>query len=74
MRTPYTREKLIQDFLNLGIAHGDTLFIHSSFKSLGPVEDGAGTVIAALEAAVAAFYRVWKNASPRGMSTKRRLR
>ena len=52
MRTPYTREKLIQDFLNLGIAHRDTLFIHSSFKSLGPVEDGAGTVIAALEAAV----------------------
>ena len=35
MRTPYTREKLTQDFANLGIEKGDTLFIHSSFKSLG---------------------------------------
>ena len=52
MKTPYIREKLTQDFLNLGIAHGDTLFIHSSFKSLGSVEGGAGTVISALEAAV----------------------
>ena len=49
MKTPYTREKLIQDFTHLGIETGDTLFIHSSFKSLGPVADGAGTVIAALE-------------------------
>ena len=52
MKTPYTRKKLAQDFTNLGIEKGDTLFIHSSFKSLGPVEDGAGTVISALEAAV----------------------
>ena len=52
MKTPYIREKLTQDFLNLGIAHGDTLFIHSSFKSLGPVEDGAGTVISALETTI----------------------
>ena len=49
MKTAYTREKLIQDFTNLGIKKGDTLFIHSSFKSFGPVEGGAGTVIAALE-------------------------
>ena len=52
MKTPYTHEKLIQDFANLGIVQGDTLFIHSSFKSLGPVESGAGTVISALETAV----------------------
>ena len=52
MKTPYTRERLIQDFTNLGIEKGDTLFIHSSFKSLGPVEGGAGTVIAALEETV----------------------
>ncbi len=52
MRPPYTYKTLIQDFTNLGIAQGDTLFIHSSFKSLGPIEDGAGTVISALEAAV----------------------
>ena len=52
MKTPYTPEKLIQDFIHLGIETGDTLFIHSSFKSLGPVADGAGTVIAALEETV----------------------
>ena len=54
MKTPHTREKLTQDFTDLGIEKGDTLFIHSSFKSLGRVEDEAGTVIAALEAAVGA--------------------
>lgn len=52
MKTPYTREKLIQDFSNLGIEKADTLFIHSSFKSLGAVEGGAGTVISALEAVI----------------------
>ena len=52
MRTPYTHETLIQDFTHLGIVEGDTLFIHSSFKSLGPVQGGASTVISALEAAV----------------------
>ena len=52
MKTPYIREKLIQDFTNLGIEKRDTLFIHSSFKSLGTIEDGAGTVISALEAVI----------------------
>ena len=52
MKAPYTHEKLTQDLINLGIEKGDTLFIHSSFKSVGPVADGAGTVIAALEDAV----------------------
>lgn len=49
MKLPYTREKLIRDFTNLGIQKADTLFIHSSFKSLGSVDGGAGTVISALE-------------------------
>ena len=52
MKIPYTRERLTQDFTNLGIEKSDTLFIHSSFKSLGPVDGGAGTVISALEDAV----------------------
>ena len=52
MKTPYTREKLTQDFTDLGIEKRDTLFIHSSFKSLGPVDSGAGTVISALEEAI----------------------
>jgi len=45
-------ERLAADLIALGVQPGDTLFIHSSFKSLGPVEGGAGTVIAALERAV----------------------
>ncbi len=49
---PYIYDKLIQDFTDLGIQKGDTLFIHSSFKSLGPVEGGAGTVISALEGVI----------------------
>ncbi len=52
MKTPYTREKLIKDFSNLGIEKTDTLFIHSSFKSLGQVEGGASTVISALETVI----------------------
>ena len=52
MHSTYTREILIQDFINLGIEIGDTLFIHSSFKSLGPVKGGAGAVISALESVV----------------------
>ena len=52
MKAPYTRGKLIQDFTNLGIEKADMLFIHSSFKSLGAVDGGAGTVISALEEVV----------------------
>ena len=52
MKAPYTRGKLIQDFINLGIEKADMLFIHSSFKSLGAVDSGAGTVISALEEVV----------------------
>ena len=43
---------LRRDLLALGVEPGDTLFIHSSFKSLGPVSGGAGSVVSALEAAV----------------------
>lgn len=49
---PHTREKLAQELRNLGVESGDLLFIHSSFKSLGPVDGGAGTVVSALEDAV----------------------
>lgn len=49
MTDPHTREKLINDFTKLGLEEGDVVFIHSSFKSLGEVEGGAGTVISALE-------------------------
>ena len=48
---PHTRESLTRDLAAVGVEPGDTLFIHSSFKSLGPVDGGAGTVVAALEQA-----------------------
>lgn len=52
MTAPHTRERLAQDARALGIAADDVLFVHSSFKSLGPVEGGAETVIRALEDAI----------------------
>ena len=52
MTTPHTREKLLQNLRDLGVEPGDILFVHSSFKSLGPVEGGAGAVVEALERAV----------------------
>ena len=52
MTKPHTCQELAEDFRDLGVRSGDLLFIHSSFKSLGPVKDGADTVIRALEDAV----------------------
>lgn len=48
----HTRATLTADLARLGVVPGDTLFVHSSFKSLGPVEGGAGAVVAALEDAL----------------------
>ncbi len=53
MPSPHTRQKLIQDLHRLGVKPDATLFMHSSFKSLGPIEGGAVSAIAALEAAIA---------------------
>jgi aminoglycoside 3-N-acetyltransferase len=47
-----TFEKLVEEFRALGVEAGDTLLVHSSYKSLGPVEGGPQTVIRALEAAL----------------------
>jgi len=47
-----TRGELTADLLKLGIAPGDTLFIHSSLKSLGYVEGGAAAVVRAVQDAV----------------------
>ena len=47
-----TRQTLCRDLRELGVEPGDILFIHSSFKSIGPVADGAGTVVQAFEDAV----------------------
>ncbi|MBT7549777.1 MAG: aminoglycoside N(3)-acetyltransferase, partial [Gemmatimonadetes bacterium] len=47
-----TQVSLCADLCRLGVEPGDILFIHSSFKSLGPVDGGAETVVRALEDAV----------------------
>lgn len=49
-----TFEKLVEGFRELGVEEGDTLLVHSSYKSFGPVDGGPQTVIRALEAALGA--------------------
>ncbi|MCM3633412.1 MULTISPECIES: AAC(3) family N-acetyltransferase [Paenibacillus] len=41
----HTKETLMKQLENLGIDRQGTLFIHSSMKSIGPVEGGADTVL-----------------------------
>ena len=48
----WTRTQLHDHLRELGVAAGDTLFIHSSFKSIGPVEGSAEAIVGALEDAV----------------------
>lgn len=43
-------ETLVKDLKKLGVKAGDALMVHSSLKSMGRVEGGAETVIAALRA------------------------
>ncbi len=47
-----SRHELAAGLVGLGVQSGDVLFIHSSLKSLGFVEGGPATVIAALQDAV----------------------
>lgn len=47
-----TFEKLVEGFRELGVDAGDTLLVHSSYKSFGEVDGGPRTVIRALEAAL----------------------
>ncbi len=48
----FTFEKLVEGFRELGVKDGDTLLVHSSYKSFGEVEGGPQTVNRALEAAL----------------------
>ena len=43
-----TQDQLIQAFRSLGVEAGDTLLVHSSYKSLGGVEGGPQAVLDAL--------------------------
>jgi aminoglycoside 3-N-acetyltransferase len=47
-----TFEQLLEGFRDLGVQEGDTLLVHSSYKSFGEVDGGPQTVIRALEAAL----------------------
>ncbi len=47
-----TFEKLVEGFRHLGVKEGDTLLVHSSYKSFGEVDGGPQTVMRALEAAL----------------------
>ena len=47
-----TFEQLVDGFRKLGVMQGDTLLVHSSYKSFGEVEGGPETVVRALEAAL----------------------
>lgn len=44
--------QLVEDLTALGICSGDTVFLHSSLRSLGYVEGGPAAVIAALQQSV----------------------
>jgi aminoglycoside 3-N-acetyltransferase len=46
------RQELASSFGDLGVRHGDTVLVHSSYKSLGPVVGGPRTVIEALRSAL----------------------
>jgi len=48
----HTAESLTADLRALGVEAGEVLFVHSSFRSLGPVAGGAQTVVDALADAV----------------------
>jgi aminoglycoside 3-N-acetyltransferase len=49
---PYDSGRLVGDLASLGVAHGDVLFVHASFKSLGQIDGGATTVVQSLELAL----------------------
>ena len=48
----YTLPKLEKQLRDLGVAQGDKLAVHSSYKACGPVEGGPATVVRALMHAV----------------------
>jgi aminoglycoside 3-N-acetyltransferase len=47
-----TLQQAVEELRRTGIREGDTVIVHSSLRSLGPVENGADTVIDALLEAV----------------------
>lgn len=52
MPQEYTKEQFVQQLRDMGIKPTDNLLVHSSMKSLGPVQGGADTILDALQEAV----------------------
>ena len=48
----FTQSQLVEDLIRLGVQANDLLFVHSSFKSIGPVSSGASSVVKSLQDAV----------------------
>lgn len=46
---PHTKEELQKDLASLGIPNDETILIHSSCRSIGPVSGGADTVLDVLQ-------------------------
>ena len=44
----YTKLDLLQDLADMGLTGQETILIHSSMKSIGPVDGGVDTVLDAL--------------------------
>ena len=44
----HTKEEFKNDLILLGLKSGDTVFMHSSFKSIGEIEDGASGLFSAI--------------------------
>jgi len=65
-----TKEELIQQFRNSGLAEGQTVFVHTSLKNLGYVVGGAETLIRSLleivgeEGTLMMPSQTWKNLDP----------
>jgi aminoglycoside 3-N-acetyltransferase len=47
-----TLDNLVSGFRDLGVQPGDTMLVHSSYKSFGPVDGGPQAAVDALEAAL----------------------
>lgn len=54
MGVPHSASSLAADLGRLGVAHGDAVMVHASLRAIGPMEDGAATLIEALDRAVGA--------------------
>ena len=47
MKNDVTKEILITDLRRIGVNKGDIIYVHSSLKSIGWLENGADTLIEA---------------------------